>query len=295
MNELFKVRTEVRLAFKGGTSLSKIFRAIQRFSEDVDVTLNFKDLVLDPEIDPFDPGTSKAAIKRYSDQLKSALRSHVHEVIVPSLSTSLVALTGAWDMVTANDEGDLLHLHYPTAVTPQRNSLGSSVLIEFGGRNTTLPSGPYHVETIASFHIPSSIFPVADVMTLAPERTFWEKATLIHVECNRQRQVTPNRLSRHWYDLYKLGSNEIGQRAVADRPLLEDVVRVKKAFFNASYARYDDCLEHRFKLVPDSVLSAPLERDYLAMIDSGMFTSPPPTFQEIVDGLRQLEDSINRR
>ena len=293
LNELFTIQGPVRLAFKGGTSLSKIFGAIHRFSEDVDVTLNYSDLIPDPGIDPFESGISKGALRRYSELLKNALRTHVHEVIVPPLSASLVAIASSLGEVTANAEGDLLLLKYPSATSPQPEIKSSAVLVEFGGRNTTLPSGPYRVETIASFHLPRGVFPSAEVMTLAPERTFWEKATLIHVECNRQRQASPERISRHWYDLYMLGKNEIGFRAIEDRALLEDVVRIKTAFFNASYAHYDQCLQNRFRLVPQGSLADHLEADYRAMIVAGMFIGEPPEFREILDGLSVLERVIN--
>lgn len=294
LNELFKTQSSIRLAFKGGTSLSKVFGAIQRFSEDVDVTLDFMDLFPTSGVDPFDPALSKGALKRYSDQLKEALRKHVQEVIAPRLSAALHSITSSGGMLTVNDEGDLLKLQFPTALKSDQGFRGNWILVEFGGRNTTLPSGPHRIEAIAASYIADVKFPVADVTTLAPERTFWEKATLIHVECNRQRPTTPERLSRHWYDLYMLAGNEIGRSAMADRALLEDVVKVKKVFFNASYAHYDACLEYRFQLVPSAALLTQLENDYLAMIASGMFTAPPSEFREIMARLKQLEDSINR-
>lgn len=295
LNELFTVKGPVQLAFKGGTSLSKVFGAIHRFSEDVDVTLNYSDLIPDPGIDLFDPDTSKGAIRRYSDSLRTALRAHVHEFIVPPLTASLSAVAGQRGKVTLNEECDLLLLTYPSAVSPRPEIKSSAVLIEFGGRNTTLPNGPYRVEPMASFHLPDWVFPCAEVTTLAPERTFWEKATLIHVECNRGRLTCPNRISRHWYDLYMLGKSDIGRRAMEDRALLEDVVRIKSVFFNASYAHYDQCLRNEFKIVPHGSLAAQLESDYRAMIAAGMFMGEPPEFWEITDGLTLLEREINRR
>ena len=74
---------------------------------------------------------------------------------------------------------------------------------------------------------PDLEYPVAEVMVLAPERTFWEKATLVHVECNRQREGWGDRLSRHWYDLVMLGQSKIGPEAISNRALLEDVVRFR--------------------------------------------------------------------
>jgi hypothetical protein len=90
-----------------------------------------------------------------------------------------------------------------------------------------------------------------------------------------------------------LGKHEIGRRALEDRALLEDVVRIKTAFFNARYAHYDRCLMNDFKLVPRGPLADQIEADYRAMIASGMFIGEPPAFREILDGLSQIERVIN--
>lgn len=293
LNKVFSTSKSVRLAFKGGTSLSKVFDAIHRFSEDVDLTLNYIDLLPDVDVELFDSGTSRSAIKRYSEALKLALSTHVRGEIVPPLESALFELTGGLGSLSINDDGDMLKLRYPATVESYGNYMNDWVLIEFGGRNTTIPNVLNRIEPIVAAHIENLRFPSAEVMTLAPERTFWEKATLIHVECNRQRQASPERISRHWYDLYMLGKNEIGRRAIQDRGLLEDVVRIKTAFFNASYAHYDQCLLNRFRLVPHGPLADQIESDYRAMIVAGMFIGEPPTFPEILDGLSQLERAIN--
>jgi hypothetical protein len=130
---------------------------------------------------------------------------------------------------------------------------------------------------------------------LSPARTFWEKATLMHVECQRGAfRTRAERLSRHWYDLAMLADQVHGQAAVADRALLGDVVKHKKVFYNASYANYDACLAGQIKLVPEHAALAALRDDFQRMIGAGMFTGEPPAFDAIVDRLRALEDEINQ-
>ena len=137
-------------------------------------------------------------------------------------------------------------------------------------------------------------FPTSAVTVLAPERTFWEKATLMHVECHRPApKADADRLSRHWYDLSRLASSSFGTQALADRELLADVVRHKKVFYNSSYANYDACLHQQLRLVPEGALLDALQRDYQTMQRAGMFSSPPPDFPTLIGQLRELEQRIN--
>jgi hypothetical protein len=90
------------------------------------------------------------------------------------------------------------------------------------------------------------------VVVLSPERTFWEKATLIHFECNRgELRASAERLSWHWYDLVMLAKHPAGQPAIENRELFEEVFRHKKVFFHTSYADYVACLDGRLKLLPE--------------------------------------------
>ncbi|WP_409523201.1 nucleotidyl transferase AbiEii/AbiGii toxin family protein [Nitrincola sp. MINF-07-Sa-05] len=129
---------------------------------------------------------------------------------------------------------------------------------------------------------------------LSPERTFWEKATLIHVECNRGLlKENAKRLSRHWYDLVMLSQHTSGQTAIQNRALFEDVVRHKKVFFKSSYANYDACLKNQLRLLPEKETLNGLRIDYEKMISAGMMYQTPPTFEEIVNSIRHLEQDIN--
>lgn len=173
--------------------------------------------------------------------------------------------------------------------------MGNSVLIEFGGSNITEPNEEHEVRPDIAEHVAELDFPRSTVSVLSPARTFWEKATLMHVECQRDEFRTgAERLSRHWYDLAMLADLEHGQAAVADRSLLADVVKHKKVFYNASYANYDACLAGQLRLIPEDAALAALRDDFQRMIRAGMFIGEPPAFDAIVDRLRALETTINQ-
>ena len=293
LRELFSLDTGVRMAFKGGTSLSKVFQVIHRFSEDVDITLDYRDLCTGAKIDPLAEGTSTSAMKRFGKDLQARVQELIKEVIHPAMAASFTEVTAGAGRVELSDCGEKLWLHYPSASDSSEVYAGDWILVEFGGRNVTEPNGPHEIVPSIAERIPSLDFPVGKVIVLSPERTFWEKATMIHVECHRQRGSNPDRISRHWYDLVMLNRGEIGEKALADWELLEDVVRYKTVFFNASYAHYDACLTKGFRLVPENTLLGALRRDYESMQSAGMFDVPPPAFEELLEELQALENRIN--
>ncbi|MNQ98100.1 hypothetical protein D3C85_1137740 [compost metagenome] len=184
---LFSLPCRKPMAFKGGTSLSKVYQAVERFSEDIDVTVDYRSLVDDvPELATL--GSNQR--RRLSDQLKAALAQHVTGELVPALCESLAqALPGREIAIEVSEEAEKLWLYYPSAVDNTDAYLRPSVLIEFGGRNATLPQDRLTIVPDVATHVPELAFPSAEVVVLSPMRTFWEKATLIHVECIARRSV----------------------------------------------------------------------------------------------------------
>jgi len=293
LQQLFQMPGRLPMAFKGGTSLSKVFDAINRFSEDVDVTLDYRRF--DSDIDPFDARTSKSQIRKLSDSLKGFVRDHAHGVAAPYFAEQLHAqFEPEHARVEVSDNGEELRIYYPSALDQTPGYVGNSVLIEFGGRNITEPNAEHQVRPYIADRLPGLDLPSALVTVLSPARTFWEKATLIHVECHRaDLKADANRQSRHWYDLALLADHDIGRQALADRALLADVVKHKKVFFSTGYANYEACHTGGLRLLPDQRLLEAVGNDLRAMIDAGMFYGERPSFDRIVERLQALEREIN--
>jgi len=201
---------------------------------------------------------------------------------------------GGQHSVVVGENGEELKIYYPSVFEEQSSRyLATNVLIEFGGRNITDPNEEHVVRPYAAEVLPELEFPEATVTVLAMARSFWEKATLIHVECNRTEfKASADRLSRHWYDMACLHRSGNIQHVIADRALLADVIRYKKLFYNAAYANYDDCLAASLKLVPGNVFIEALGQDFQQMIDAGMFYGTP-SFDEIMMDIGELEQLIN--
>ncbi|MCY3877860.1 MAG: nucleotidyl transferase AbiEii/AbiGii toxin family protein [Rhodobacteraceae bacterium] len=282
------------MAFKGGTSLSKVYRIIDRFSEDVDITLDYRALA--DGFDPFAPTVSRSAVRRFSEGLKLSVKRYIDDVAGPALETAAGEFpVSSRPAVRVDEGGELVRLAYPSAVEDPLGYIASEVLLEFGGRNVVDPNELHEIAPDLAEWSDGLEYPTETVPVLSPSRTFWEKATLIHVECNRRRFVNaPQRLARHWFDLACFAQHDAGRAALADRALLEDVVRHKTIFFNVSYAKYSDCLNGGLQLVPDGNGLIMLGSDYDAMRQAGIVGADAPRFDVLIGLLRLLETEINR-
>lgn len=292
---MFTLPNALPMAFKGGTSLSKVFGAINRFSEDIDITVDYRMLAerLDDDFDPFSPRSTNNQVRKFSDRLKDGLKLYAETEIVPHIEAQIELLPFA-DQLTVeySEDGEKIWVHFPSVTEEQDDYLKSSILIELGGRNVIDPNAIHEVKAdiAQAINNPELIFPTANATVLAPERTFWEKATLIHSECNRgNMKASAHRLSRHWYDLYQLNDLDIDPSAIEDKELLKDVVKHKKCFYRAGYSNYDACLEKSFKLIPNKTVIAELEKDYRNMI-----YDDAPTFDDIITWLSELESTFNK-
>ncbi len=290
LNVLFSLPD--RMVFKGGTSLSKIFNVIQRYSEDIDITIDSRKFILDLDLQ----NMSRTQLKRTSEKLKQDLSSYLQFELLPHLNMKYIKAfpNSEGKFILRNNEQ--ISFYYQSVLPEVNPYLRESILIEFGIRNSTDPSEKHLIQPfIAKF---AEEFKLNDfeVDVLSPIRTFWEKATLIHVECSRERLIeTPQRMSRHWYDLFMLQNSVIGKEALKRFDILENVILFKKAFYNASYAYYDECLNGNFKLVPNQNSIIGLKNDFLNMFQAGMFSEDPQSLDEIISSLLKLEQEINAK
>lgn len=294
LEAVFDMPNRLPLAFKGGTSLSKVYSAIDRFSEDIDLTIDYT--ALSDGADPLLTTMSRNAVTKLTETLRVKVAEHVRHVIAPYLAKKAADQLGVEIGMVFSENGEALRVNYPSAFATKQSYVQDSVLLEFGGRNTTLPNEPHSIVAYAAAHTDSLKFPTAQVIVLSPRRTFWEKATLIHAECHRPVRAGgggPERISRHWYDLAMLAEQEIGRAAIPDRNLLAEVVKLKSVFYRSGFANYEACIGGRFRLLPQEELRAILARDYAAMVREGMFFTEPPSFEEILSRLTRLEAQLN--
>jgi hypothetical protein len=287
LDKLFQL--PIQMAFKGGTSLSRIYNLIQRYSEDVDITVDYRNFLNELDLSSI----SRSQLKKISEQLRSQLITCITDTVLPHLQQEMATLNIKPIEISLSSDGEQLRFYYPSTLN-MHHYLRNYVLLEFGIRNSAEPVEQHSIAPLLAAHTQAITLPIAMVNVLSPLRTFWEKATLIHVECHRNRLAsTPDRLSRHWYDLAKLTHAKIGKEALKANDIFVSVLEHKKAFFNASYANYDDCLVGKFLLIPSESGLGGLKQDYQTMQQSGFFSEDPPEFSEIIKTLTELEKKIN--
>jgi hypothetical protein len=290
LDRLFKMPGALQMAFKGGTSLSKAFGAIARFSEDVDVSIDYRAL---KEVNPF--GLSGAMQNKLRKELQELVAAHVKNVVQPYFHAELEQAFGAGSatLEIQGDQADTLVVRYPSALDAGDGYMPDAIRIEFGGRNVTDPKSIRTISADLANEFSELEFPKAETPVLNLERTFWEKATLIHEACSRAGvRDSANRLSRHWYDVDRLLALEAGQGALRDLALLEDVVKHKAVFFPSK--TYEDCLKGNLRLVPEGDLRKHLEADYRKMVDAGMFYKEPPKMDKLMERLSEMASAVNK-
>lgn len=282
LHRLFTATDLPALVFKGGTSLSKVYGAIDRFSEDVDITVCGSNLGFDDKID-----LSNTARDRNLKELDGRLLELAQGKIRSILEHPAV------DIVVDNDA--TIWVHYSSAAPdPGNEYFWDSVKIELGARNPITPSESHLITVDMAAALPQLNFPEVTVDVLAPERTFWEKATILHAEFYRDSdKPTAERIARHYYDLSQLADHPIGKKALQEMTMLERVASDKARLFRCKWARYDLAKPGTLRLVPPDARSAALEEDLSKMIESGMFAETQPTWSTILERLAKLEANIN--
>jgi predicted nucleotidyltransferase component of viral defense system len=279
-----------QMVFKGGTSLSKVFGLIDRFSEDIDLVLDWRLLGYEQagKSDPYKATQSKTQQSRYNEEMNARAVAYIRDTLLSQLNNFFAPISG---VVARIDEDDphTVNVFYPAAF--EAEYIRPAVRLEIGPLASWVPSSSYKIKAYAAQAFPDAFSnPNFEVVAIDAERTFWEKATILHQEAHRPGAI-PARYSRHYYDLYKLSESPIRKATLGNLTLLKSVVEFKERFYYSSWARYDSAVPGSFRLSPpDSQLPA-LERDYRAMRD--MFFREPPTFKTILDGLAALELEIN--
>jgi hypothetical protein len=284
------------LTFKGGTSLSKAFGIIDRFSEDVDLTYNIVDFVPDALRDgnPL-PQTSSHA-KKVMQAVRRKLPEWLSDSVVPALRAS-AERDGIEASISVQRAGsDSVSVRYPELASGTGYS-SPQVTLEFGARATGEPNEVRFVKSDMAATIPDVLFPATRFSVMLAERTLWEKVTAAHVYCTQESPIA-HRFSRHWFDIAALAGTPYGRQAVADRELALDVARHKQLFFSAKDAHgesvdYAQVVGGHLILVPEGENYRGLEADYAAMREDGLINEDAPSFSELMATCRQLEQSIN--
>lgn len=303
IHALFHGRREnaPRLLFKGGTSLSKAFGLISRFSEDIDITVFRHDLGEPVSIEDLEKLSAKKRNAKL-DEIRAACQQYLREELRPELETLLFHAVGdnrdERCSVTLDDtdpDGQTLLVRYPPALAADAY-VRSEVRIECGAKSALDPHVNTTIRPYIADELPDLDLRVADVITIQATRTFWDKVVIVHglrgwFDNRGELRQEGQRISRHYYDLHVMRGTDAGERAMADLKLGAECVRHARMFFNRPPFNLSAATPGSFALTPVDKMRDALRRDYEAM--AGMIIGQAPAFDDVIASIASLEKRLN--
>lgn len=294
-----------RLLFKGGTSLSKGYGLIERFSEDIDITVFREDIGQPATVEELETLSGKKRNARL-EAIKAACQTYIQGPMLERLSAlqqqalqtaNIKADRGRVEPDPADPDGQSLLLWYPSATAEGNEYIRRAIKIESGAKSALDPHAPVIVKPYVADDLPNLDLAVGNVTTVDPNRTFWDKIVILHGlrrwwDRRGELKGGGQRVSRHYYDVFRLLASETGREASRDMEMAQDCVRHARMFFNRPDLDLASAVPGSFALTPHDEMLADLRRDYEAM--SGMVFGPIPTVDEVVDAIARLEQSLNQ-
>jgi hypothetical protein len=292
-----------RLLFKGGTSLSKAFGLISRFSEDIDVTVFRSDIGEDANFHELEGLSRKKRTERLN-AIKMACQTYIDgslRVELDALAKETMEAAGKDPTMLrvvlddADHDKQSLLIHYPSAVE-KSEYVTPSVKIESGAKSALDPNeDKIIVPYLGADFTNGDALAITKVTTIDPERTFLDKILILHgmtFYFDAKGILRGNgRMSRHYYDVHQLMGAPVGEKACADNALIEDCVRHAKMFFYRGNTGLDVVVRGLFRLRPTEAMLDPLRRDYDAM--AAMIFGNVPSFEKVLESVARAEEWLN--
>ena len=282
-------RWKEHLAFKGGTSLSKCYDLIHRFSEDIDLILDWR-LVGCERDEPW-AERSKNQQDKYNKAVDARTVTFLAETFAPQLEADFRSrLRDDFVISIDPDDPQTVCFAYPRLFS--EGAILPLIRLEIGALAAWTPTQEAEITPFAAERYPQ-IFqqPSTSLRTVSAERTFWEKVTILHKEAFRANGKVPPRYSRHYYDLWCMEQSPVKEVAYADLALLRQVVAFKDRFYPAGSAHYDLAKPGTMRLMPPEDCRAALREDYDHM--KNMIFGEKPEFDVILSAVQKMENEIN--
>ena len=291
LKAIFETKYGEHIVLKGGTSLSKGWNLIERFSEDID-------LGIDRTYLNFGGDLSRSAVTR----LRKGAAKFVDEKFVPELEEKLIqngVKEFSLDLVDF-EESDTdpmsIELKYKS-ITKEVEYLKPRILIEISSRSLR---DPFEMRGMISFigsEYPDKFFSDNEIQvpTVLPTRTMLEKIILLHEEFQKpeDKKIRHERMTRHLYDIEKLMSSEFGASALKDRELYNTIVEHRKMISKITWVDYEKHQPKHIDFIPPEKVIGDWKKDYTSMKES-MFYGETLSFEELIGRLQELRKRINK-
>lgn len=289
LQTVFTLPVAKQLVFKGGTSLSKGWKLIERFSEDIDIA-----------VDPIILGVPEGDLtKKQIKKLRKTSSLFVLEQLTPMICEELQR-EGLHSFITVdaqpNGEGDntypeprQIYLHYKSVFDKALTYLRPDVVLEVSARSLIEPTEPIQIKSILGEHLP--VLPLTDsvIHTAIPAKTFLEKVFLLHELFSVPGHgMIAEHKSRHLYDLYVMMNKDFAKKAVIDDILWESIRHHREIYTSVRDIDYTPDVRKRLRLIPREDILDTWRADYDAMKES-MIYGNKPSFDELLEGMSELQ------
>lgn len=277
-------------AFKGGTSLSKVYGLIDRFSEDIDLILDWRTVGYGYS-EPWEK-RSNTQQQKFIEESSNRVAAFLKDEFLPVFEADMTdCVERAVTVYIDDDDPGTVKFGYPR--TFEDASITQEIRLEIGALAAWTPTQLADIHPYAADYYPR-VFRQAStqILTTTAERTFWEKATILHQEAHRpETSKIPERYSRHYYDLYCMAHKGVLEKALAQKELLTQVAEFKRTFYPRKWAQYEYARIGTLKLVPAAHSLDRLRSDYAMM--RSMIYGDYPSFDEMMQFIKSLEAQIN--
>lgn len=295
LQAVFALPISEYLVFKGGTSLSKGWKLIERFSEDIDLAVN-----------PVFIGASEGELtKKQIKKLRKDSSLFVLEKLSPMIGEELER-QGLRSLVTVevqlNGEGDntypeprQIYLHYKSVFDKALTYLRPDVVLETSARSLLEPTEPIQIQSILGENLPVTPLTDSVIYTAIPAKTFLEKVFLLHELFSVPGHgMAAERKSRHLYDLYVMMNKDFARNAVTDDVLWESIRHHREIYTSVRDIDYTPDVRKRLQLVPRKDILNAWKYDYEAMKESMIYGSKP-SFEELLEAMSKLQEMFRIR
>lgn len=278
------------IAFKGGTNLSKAYGLIERFSEDIDLILDWRVLGFEKNEPWIDRSNTKQ--DKFNKEANRRTEEFLRDIFMPEIIKDLENILPS-PVECYIEETDPQTVVFAYSRSFEDQSILPIIRLEIGALAAWTPAAVKSITPYAAIQYPKLFKQsTTNILTVLPERTFWEKVTILHREANRpEDKIFPTRYSRHYYDLYCMANAPVKDVAFLNTELLEKVVAFKEKFYRCPWAKYEDAKIGTMKLLPPKQNLQVLKNDYEHM--QNMIFGEKISFDIILEGIEKLEREIN--
>lgn len=283
------------LVFKGGTSLAKCFNLTQRFSEDIDLAVDFEKLGFTGDGDPRQTTMSHTRREPLLRRMLGACQDYIGGPLLAAVMDRTAKILGpdGWSLRVSDADANTVEFTYPPSLDSKVEYVRPYIILELGTHAEPVPRADFPVRPFAAEQYPKLFAePACPITTVVARRTFWEKATILHAEYHRplEKPLLP-RYSRHYADVAMMAQAPVKEEALADLELLTSVSIHKDRFYHCGWAKYLEAKPGTFRLLPRPERLSDLRRDYQSM--QVMFFHEAPSFDQVLERLAGLEQAIN--